>query len=172
MNERELLKEIEKAQEIFSKNRYAKFSGNVTVELFKYALLLNGITTSPRDVFIRGLPLEIDLLIARAGTTPKYSLLYEPEDVLIVFEIKNAGSFGDETIKRIRHNYLKIKKCNPNISCFYVTIHERDNFKWKITEENTGFFAYSLFWYSSSGKNKIPSGEWNKLIDKINDILK
>lgn len=172
MDEQEILKEIERAQEIFSKKRYAKFSGTVTVELFKSALSLNGIITSPRDVFIRGLPLEIDLLIARAGTEAKYSLLYEPKDVLLVFEIKNAGSFGDETINRIKNNYQKIKECNPKISCFYVTLYERDNFKWRITKENTGFSPYTLFWYSSSGKNKKPSGDWNKLIDKINDILK
>jgi hypothetical protein len=172
MDEQELLIEIEKAQGIFSKNRYPKFSGTITVELFKYALSLKRIVTSPRDVFIRGLPLEIDLLIARAGTIPKYSLLYEPEDVLMAFEIKNAGSFGDKTINTIKNNYHKIMKCNPKISCIYVTIHERDNFRWRITEENTDFLPYTLFWYSSSGKNKKSSGDWNKLIDKINDNLR
>jgi len=105
MDAEELLKEIEKAQETFGKGRYAKFSGAVTIELIRKALLSHGINTSYRDVFIKGIPLEIDLLIALPGTIPEHALLYKPEDVLVVFEIKNAGSFGDENINRIKSNY-------------------------------------------------------------------
>jgi hypothetical protein len=75
MDAQELFKEIEKAQEPFGRSRYAKFSGSVTVELIRKALLSHGINTSYRDVFIKGLPLEIDLLIALPETIAEHSLL-------------------------------------------------------------------------------------------------
>ena len=39
-----------------------KFSGHVAVEIMKQVLAEKGIETSARDVFIRGLPIEWDLL--------------------------------------------------------------------------------------------------------------
>ena len=46
----------------------SKFSGAVTVEILKAALAEEGIQTSPRDVFVRGIPAGIDLVIGDAAT--------------------------------------------------------------------------------------------------------
>jgi hypothetical protein len=58
-----------------------KFSGAMTAELMKRVLVKEGIPTSPRDVFIRGTPLQIDLIVPYRGEEPTLGLLYEPRQV-------------------------------------------------------------------------------------------
>jgi len=99
-----ILNEINLAKNTFGV-KCKKFTGSLTVEIIKDALSStissNKIEISPRDVFIRGVPLEIDFLIAKKEAIAQNNLLYEPSDVLLVFEIKNLGSFGEETINSI-----------------------------------------------------------------------
>jgi len=149
-----------------------KYTGAVTVELIRRAFKEHSISTSPRDVFIKGVPIEIDLLIPRAGVEPEDGIVYQPEDVLIVLEIKNAGSFGEGTIRRIKKNFLTIRQHNKQIRCFYVTLTERKGYPWAIVEDNISSPAYTLFWYAGSGKNRKfeSSGDWQKLIDKITSV--
>lgn len=149
-----------------------KYAGALTVELIKRALEERGITVSARDVFIKGIPIEIDLLIPKKDAIPEYGLLYQPEDVLAAIEIKNAGSFGDRTIATIKKNFLTINQHHAKIRCFYVTLTERKGFKWAISEQNIGYPAYTLFWHWGSGRNrKLEStGDWEKLINDTKAI--
>lgn|ERR1700735_1632495 len=48
----------------------SKFAGAMTAELMKTELRAEKITTSARDVYIRGIPLEIDLIVPRHGAKP------------------------------------------------------------------------------------------------------
>jgi len=148
----------------------AKFAGALTVEIIKHHLENHGIYVSPRDVFIKGIPIEIDLLIPKKGITPEYGILYEPQDVLAVLEVKNYGAFGEATVNRIKSNFHRIHRINKKLYCAYVTLMERKGYKWAITSDNVNFPSYTLFWHSGSGKNfKIESsGDWKKLLDDIN----
>jgi len=150
----------------------SKYAGAITVEFIRLALREHGISASPRDVFIKGVPIEIDLLVPRAGTSPENGILYRPEDVFIALEIKNSGAFGEETSRRIKKNFMTIQQHGEQIDCFYVTLAEREGYKWAITEGNLGFPAYTLFWYSGSGKNRRyePSGDWQRLICDISSV--
>jgi len=151
----------------------SKFSGAATVEIVKRALKNRGILSSRPGVFIRGIPIEIDLLIPREGAVPEYGLVYEAEDVLAVLEIKNHGSFGEGTISRIRQGFQRIHKLNKKIYCAYVTLMERKGYKWAITESNLGFPGYTLFWHSGAGANyrAESSGDWERLVDDISKIV-
>ncbi|MCJ7457966.1 MAG: hypothetical protein MUP17_03115 [candidate division Zixibacteria bacterium] len=171
MEDKEILKQISDEKNNFG--TCAKFAGAVTVEIIKEALEKHGISTSPRDVFIKGIPIEIDLLIPKRGVLPKHGILYEPQDVLVVLEIKNRGSFGKETINNIKGNYHRIKQINKKITCVYVTLSERKGFPDRVTRKNTGFYSYTLFWHSGSGKNfkNDPTDDWQKLLEKLNEII-
>jgi hypothetical protein len=48
----------------------SEFAGAVAVQILRDALAEQGIPTSPRDVFVRGIPLEIDLVVPRPGRQP------------------------------------------------------------------------------------------------------
>lgn len=147
-----------------------KFAGTLTVEMLKRVLEEHGIPVSPRDVFIRGVGIEIDLILTK-NKSPRYGLFYEPEDVLAVLEVKELGSFGEQTINQIRKNFELINKIRDNINCAYITLTERKGFKWAITTENLGFPAYTLFWHKGNNiENAEPSGDFGRLIDDLRRI--
>jgi len=173
MDDVTLLDQINRAKEDFG-IKCSKHAGAITVEFIRLALSEHGISASPRDVFIKGVPIEIDLLIPRADTSPENGILYRPEDVLIALEIKNSGAFGEGTIRRTKKIFMTIRQHNEQIGCFYVTLAEREGYKWAITNDNLGFPAYTLFWHSGSSKNRRyePSGDWQRLIYDISSVYK
>jgi len=69
MNEYEILEAVRAGHEGFG-CRCQKFSGALTVQIIRRALEKHGVRASPRDVFMRGLPFEIDVLVAKRGTEP------------------------------------------------------------------------------------------------------
>jgi hypothetical protein len=177
MDEHALLERVNAAKREFGA-RCKKYVGAVTVELIKRALQENGINTSPCDVFIKGLPIEIDLLIPKAGIEPENGILYRPEDVLVVLEIKHYGAYGEEAVRRIRENFQAIQRCNKEIRCLYITLSERRGYKWAVTEDEDslgylGHPAFILFWRSGSGKKEKweSPGDWQRLVDTIAPVL-
>ncbi len=50
-----------------------KFEGHLAVETLKQALADEGIASSARDVFVKGVPVELDLLIPRIGASPLFN---------------------------------------------------------------------------------------------------
>lgn len=165
MNDLELLKAVDSAKKAFG-TKCGKYSGSLTTEIIRQALKDTGALVSARDVFIRGLPIEIDLIIHRRGITPENSLLYEPQDVLVTIEVKNSGSFGDKTIQVIRQNCEAIRQANNKIRCCYLTLSERKGYKWAISEANSGCESYTLFWHSGSGAKRLdqPTGDWSRFL--------
>jgi hypothetical protein len=171
MKDTKILEGIEAAKGQFG-CKCGKYSGALTVELAKSRLQLEGIRVSLRDVFIRGVPIEIDLIIPKKRAWKGEQLSYEPCDVLAVVEIKNAGSFGDSTIQRVRRNFTRIKAMNPEIWCCYLTLSERRGFRWAVTNENCGGEAYTMFWHSESGKKRLQesTGDWDRFLKEIRTI--
>ncbi|MBI4187299.1 MAG: hypothetical protein HY530_07355 [Chloroflexi bacterium] len=149
-----------------------KFVGALTVEVLKNALREQNIPVSPRDVFIKGVSVEIDLLIPKRGSSPKYGLLYEPEDVLAALEVKELGSWGEQTLNQIRRNFELIHQIKSDIYCTYVTLTERKPFKWAITTENLGLPAYTLFWHKGDDiENGESSGDFGRLMSALRSVM-
>lgn len=69
----EIVKIARKAKEDFGPGHPKKFGGAVAIEILRATLDEKNIPTSRRDVFIRGIPLEIDLLILTNNAAPSNS---------------------------------------------------------------------------------------------------
>jgi hypothetical protein len=170
MEENLIFSEVEQAKKSFGR-RYKKLSGALTVEVLKSHLEKNGFFVSNRDVFIRGVDSEIDLLVIRRNATPRYNLIFESDDVVAALEVKNYGSFGKDSISQIRTAFDKIKSQNTNIFCCYITLLERESYKYRITSKMLGYPAYTIFFHKGEGKKiqLINTGEWDKF---LNDLKK
>jgi hypothetical protein len=166
-----LFNQVATAKKFFG-TKCSKYAGAVCVELIKNSLQQCGIATSSRDVFIDGVPIELDLLLPRYEAKAQYGLLYKPKDVLAVLEVKNSGSFGQSTIDRIKSNFEIICRSNPQIVCIYVTLTEGKTFRYRVTVDNIGADAYTLFWHVGAETNRRyePTGDWAKLIDRLEMI--
>lgn len=171
VDERELLESVNEARRVFGP-KCMKLAGSLTVEAIRAALEQLGIAVSARDVFIRGVPVEIDLLVPRPIATPKCGLIYEPLDVLAAFEVKNAGAFPG-TVEAVRKSFELIRSANPWIYCAYVTLAERKGYKWAATTENLGADVYTLFWHNGSIKHRIyyQTDHWDKLTEKVRVLV-
>ena len=173
MDEHELLSLITIAKSEFGAT-CKKFAGALTVQLLKEALCRNGIETSARDVFIEKIPVEIDLLVPRVGVVPRHGILYRPEDALVAFEVKNAGSFGQGTITQTKKTFGLICAGNPQIQCAYVTVQERLTFKHAVTAENLNYPAFTLFSDMGFSEKKCiyeASGDFGRLLAWLRAVL-
>ena len=162
----EIIEKIENAKKQFGA-KCNKYVGAVAIEYIRLGLKQNDIPVSQRNVFIEGVPIEIDLLIPGKNVIPKNGILFEPDDVLAVLEIKNSGAFGENTIKKVKRDFEIITNKNPKIRCYYVTLMERRGYKWTVTEENLGNHVYTLFWYFGLKERIESTGDWEKLINDI-----
>lgn len=167
-DEHKLLDSVGQARQAFG-TKCSKFVGSVTVELLRAALLDMGIKLSLRDVFIHGIPVEVDLLLPTPAATSDYGLVYQPEDVLAAFEVKNAGAFGESTLSAVRRSFDLIRAVNPRIYCAYVTLAEREGYKWAATKKNIGADVFTLFWHNGSmtARHYKSSGDWSRLMDEL-----
>lgn len=152
-----------------------KFTGAVTTEQLRNCLLaaLGGcVAISPRDSFIMGVPLEIDLLILRPDAKPAHLICYQPRDVVAALEVKNVGSFGDATIQSVKANFERIRSAAPSAHCCYVALTERQGFRWAVTRERTGFPAYTLSTHKKWMKpftDRIPTGDLDRLVQDLRE---
>jgi hypothetical protein len=172
MTEHEILNIINKSKKEFGP-KCSKFTGALTVELIRKAFKEEGIPVSDRDVFIKGIPVEHDLIVPHSSSRPKNRILYDNKDVRIVLEIKSRGIFGETAINNIRNNFEKIKRLNNKIKCIYVTISDRKTYKWKATKHNINSPAYTLFWHKGPEENMHfeSTGDWARLIIDIKKAL-
>lgn len=162
-----MLECIDSAKREFGR-KCGKYAGAVTVEVIRGAIRDTGYHVSPRDSFIRGVPIEIDLLVVRPGVEPHFGCLYEPSDVLVAFEIKNSGSYGKSGVETIRANFEEIRKANASIRCCYVTLTERETYKWRVSNDNLGYpyRAFTMLWHKDSKNIDIrDTGDWQNLIE-------
>jgi hypothetical protein len=123
-----------------------KFYGAVTVELLRQALLHAGIMTSNRDVYVRGLPFEVDLLALHgsgSGSAQPFfnGLLYEPSQVAAVIEVKLSGLIDvAKSLPKLRRNFDLAAKAG--VACCYVCIADRRSAI--VTGQALGFPSFTL----------------------------
>lgn len=169
--DQELLDCIVEAKRTFGK-KCPKYAGACTVEALRAALGAAGLPVSARDVFIRGVPFEIDLLIPRAEAVEVDKLVYDANDVLVALEVKNSGSFGESTLKNVRCCFERIRAESSNIACLYVTVAELRNYRWAATAENLDADVYTLFLHNSARRRKYEAtGHWELLLARIRDVV-
>ena len=163
-----------------SQKKSRKFIGALTIELIRTELLKCGFNVSNRDVFIRGISNELDLLILKPNVKPIENLLYLPNDILFCFEIKYRGSYGEKAVNDIKNNFDKIKNINDKIECIYLTISESRKYRYRVTPEKLGnkYECFELFTrdmeLERALKNKKlkASGDWDKLLEKLKKLKK
>ncbi len=88
----QIVESLRKAKQNFGDSYPKKFGGAAAIEILRVALNEEGIMTSRRDVFVKGFSSEIDLLVPRKDAAPWLELLYEPQEVVVAFEVKKTGS--------------------------------------------------------------------------------
>lgn len=172
-DEQEILTRVQAARQAFGVKCH-KLAGSVTVEVLRSAFLDSGISVSPRDVFVRGVPVEFDLLIPAPTAAPADSLVYEPSQVIAVLEVKNAGSFGDATLTSIRRAFGLVRQANSRVYCAYVALAERKGYRWAATDANLGADTFTLFWHNGSEKARRydPTGDWARLVNALKSRLR
>ena len=167
MTGQEIIMEAREASERFEQfGTCRKFGGAATIGIVKKALAEEGIPTSARDVFIKGVPLEIDLIVPRRGAKPSLGgILYEPPEVAVALEIKKCGLIGKESLAAIRHNFRLLAA--QGVCCAYVTLEERKTYRYKATPENLGVpGCFTLHWHQKeTGTERFrTTKDWARLI--------
>jgi hypothetical protein len=158
------------------KTRCTKFVGALTIELLREEFAKIGLNVSNRDVFIEGIPNELDLLIAKEGRYPQKHLVYSPADVLAVLEVKFRGSYGKTSIKNIKNVFTSITALNKSIQCLYISMSENRKYKYRITKENLGFDCFELLIRDSNLESALrrstvkQTGDWKRLLLKLKSL--
>jgi len=148
-----------------------KFAGAVTVEILRNALAEASIPTSARDVFVRGIPLEVDLIVPLPGSAkPQFDLLYEPRSVAVALEIKNSGCFGQDSLRRVTSNLKQLR--NAGIRCAYVTLEERRGYRWTATSKHLGTRCFTLAWHTATDGPYKTTSDWCALLKYLRKALK
>jgi hypothetical protein len=138
-----------------------KFAGAATVEIVKQALADEGLPTSVRDVFIKGLPVEWDIVVPRLSAQPLLNgLIYEPAQVACALEIKLSGLHGKEDALRISYNFERAKALG--VSCTYITLGERQSYLHKACEKNLSFPIFTITWHTAN--SLTDTGDWGRLL--------
>jgi len=165
MEEDQMLQQILAISEGFGA-RCRKFTGAVTVEVFRAFLIRHGFAVSLRDVFIRGVPVEIDLLLPAKSAAAKHRILYEPDQVICALEVKKLGSFGEPAVKAIKKNFDAITQRHSNIRCAYVTLEERKGYTRIPTQSKIGYPCFTLFlhWTTKGNLQREATGDWTRLL--------
>lgn len=159
-------------------NKYPrKFIGALTIELLRKGLIKEGFNVSNRDVFIIGMHNELDLIILKKKQKARENLLYYPDQVVAVFEIKFNGTYTKNDISNIKKVFRSIKRLNKKILCLYLTISENSNFVYYPEEKKLGDYSFFLFLREISPledaieKGKLyKTGDWNKLIGILKKV--
>ncbi len=138
-----------------------KFAGAATVEIVREALADEGIATSMRDVFIKGLPVEWDIVIPLPSAKPSLNgLIYEPWHIACALEIKLSGLHGQEDVPRMAYNFERARLVG--VPCAYVTLGERMSYRHKATPDNLKFPIFTITWHTAN--TLTDTGDWQKLL--------
>lgn len=142
-----------------------QFSGAVCVNLLREVIKENGLTTSEKDVFIKDVPIEIDLLIVKHGSKPLYGLLWNPEDVIAAFEVKKSGLISEYGKTKTNSDFSRIKTYHPHIHLFFITISEIRSKLASIEKSDDSF----TFFIRRNGKYS-ETGDYDRLLDVLRAI--
>ena len=155
-----------------------KFVGASTIELIRNKLLSLALNVSNRDIFIQGVPHELDLLIAKNDVKPIENVLYLPPDVLVVFEIKFRGCYGKPSLNNVKEVFDSVKKVNDKIECFYATVSENSRYKYRATYEKLGYECFELLTRETNLERALSmnsirtTGDWQKLLSRLSAHIK
>jgi hypothetical protein len=125
-------------------------------------------------VKIRGTSVDykFDLLVVKRNAVNLRGVA--ASNVLAAFELKSRGFFGDQR-QEIVKNALEVEKTFPDISFFYVTFREREDYDAEVRRifGNIGKRYYRL---AESGDGSMPppkyfQEEWKRLIEDLS-VLK
>jgi hypothetical protein len=170
-DENQLRELVESGKQAFG-CKCSKFAGALTVELLRSTLQERGFRASARDVFIRGVSVEVDLLLPTRLARPEQELVYQPTEVMAALEIKNSGAFGEGSLKSVRRSFQLILAANPRIYCAYITLAERKGYRWAATASSVGADVFTLFWHN--GSNISPryelTGDWARFVRKLKSL--
>ena len=179
MKEKEIFEKIEllKKQQGFKKTK--KFTGAMTSEVIREYLKQEGFNISERDVFVKGVPNEIDLLILKKETKSIFNNYYDPKDILVAFELKSIGIYGKEELPRIKNMFDSMKKENPSIICIYLTIYENQKHSYRATKDNLNVEVFELFSPTTNIESAIKkgifyesiTGDWGRLIKYLRSSI-
>jgi hypothetical protein len=158
----ELVDKVRKAKKEFGPKCPKKFGGAAAIQILREALRGENIVASQRDVFVRDSPVEIDLIVPRAGERPSLDLLYEPNQVAVALEVKKSGVFGETALKKIRRDFAQLRKAG--IHCAYVTFEDRKSYRWKATSKNLGAPCFTLAWHKDTDGPFKPTSDWERLV--------
>ena len=177
-------KEIERKEKGEFKH-WRKYYGDVCVRIFREFLLEElppEYTVSPPYAYIEDIPVEFDLLIVDKDAKPKrYTNTYSPEKVRIGIEVKAHGVFGsrenlERVIQKIKENFDKVRNRYPTINFIYLTYEEvattkRKNSILYLEETARLLKPYKVFCLRDSRTGKLISGEWERLVQYIDNSL-
>jgi hypothetical protein len=169
MTDAEVREAVKVAEEYFG-HKCKKYSGALMVEIIRNALQQEGIIISNRDVFIRGIPVEVDLILPKKEAIPRDGLSYEPSEVFGVIEIKKSGAYGAERIQGIKKNIEMIRNANPQIICSYLTLSEKKGYKWTVTDDSVGCKTYTMFWHNGRPDERriySSTGDWKRFLNDM-----
>lgn len=152
-------------EDAFPDEYCTKFSGALAVELLRTHIRSSGIPVSPRDVFMKGIPNEFDLLIPTHTARPRFGLLYDPADIHAVIEVKYRGAVGLDSETKIRTVFRRVVRHAPHIRCIYVALMETKTYKYAVTSKTLRFPAFTLVWYQNGGYTD--TGQWPRLLKAL-----
>ena len=149
-----------------------KFGGAAAIEVLRDELRKEGIATSRRDVYVNGCSCEVDLLVPRKDAAPWLELLYEPREVVVAFEVKKTGSYGEQGRAKIRDDFARLAKLG--ITCVYVTFEDRESYPSRPTEDTVGCDCFALAWHKAMDGPLLPTEaceNWEALVDFLRDAI-
>ena len=153
----EIVERMRKAKTDFGDCYPKKFGGAAAIEILRAELREEGILTSGRDVYVKGLSSEVDLLVPKKDAEPWLELLYEPREIAIALEVKKTGTYAESGRDKIKDDFARLDKLG--VKCAYVTFEERESYRWRPTQESLGFPCFALAWHKVSDGPLIPTKE-------------
>jgi hypothetical protein len=168
----------------FNPRRWAKYNGDVITRIFSDYILKEinpDFKISQPNAYIDGFPTEFDLLIVDKNANPiRNTNSYNTNDLHFGLEIKSKGIIAgrkdlDRVIKRIKNNFDEVKKEYQDIEFIYITYSE----VWKPKRKNSIDYLeeticylkpYPVFCLKNNSTNNLIEGQWEALINYINNI--
>lgn len=167
MNRYPVYEEIQLESHVFpgiARRRMTKFTGSLCAEVVRKYLAESGIHVSSRNVFVAGVPIEIDLIIPHPSSQPKYGLIYEPEDVVGILEIKFSGAYSQDVAPHLKEQFARIRSICPGARCAYLTVCENLRYKGRVTTDRLGFQAFTLYWVNGKGQVERLGDPWESVV--------
>jgi hypothetical protein len=107
-----------------NKRRCTKLSGAATTDALRLGLRTHGIRTSERDVYVKGMSTEIDLIVPRMACDTCGRTVYDAAEVLVAFEVKKRGISDKGGLTKIRCDFSAYSAACGGAKCMYVTLTE------------------------------------------------